>query len=164
MPRPRPAAETANAAPPPQTAPVADAYASPPAEPTAPPTPETDAADPPLMEAYRRRIEELREYGLEEEVEINPDSERDFLAFMPTLPGAQEAGVVLTYAGTLRASWCDDHDPETHLALEFLGDGQIGYVIFRIMPGEAEITRVCGIEAYDGIMQQIAHFQLQHLV
>ena len=145
MPRPRPAAETAHAA---------------------PPAPETDAAAATLMEAYRRRIAELREYGLEEEEEIaiSPDSERDFWAFMPTLPGAQEAGVVLTYEGTLRAAWIDDHDPETHLALEFLGEGQIGYVIFRIMPGAAEITRVCGIEAYDGIMQQIAHFQLQHLV
>ena len=155
MPRPRPAAP-----PPPQTTALTDA--PPPAE-TAPP--ETDAAAT-LMEAYRRRIAELREYGLdeEEEIAISPDSERDFWAFMPTLPGAQEAGVVLTYEGTLRAAWIDDHDPETHLALEFLGEGQIGYVIFRIMPGAAEITRVCGIEACDGIMQQIAHFQLQHLV
>ena len=135
------------------------------------PRPRTAAAlspetAPPLMEAYRCRIEELRGYGLEEEEEIaiSPDSERDFLAFIQTLPGAQEAGVVLTYEGTLRAEWDDDHDPETLLALEFLGEGQIGYVIFRIMPGAAEITRVCGIEAADGIMQQIAHFQLQHLV
>ena len=160
MPRPRPAAETANAASPPQTAPVADA--PPPAE-TAPP--ETAAAAS-LLEAYRRRIEELREYGLEEEEEIaiSPDSERDFWAFMPTLPGAQEAGVVLTYAGTLRASWSDDDDPETHLAVNFRGQGQVSYVIFRQMPGEEKITRVAGTAVFDGVKQQIALFKLQHLV
>ena len=150
MPRPRTAA-----APPPQTAPVAE---------TAPPAETAAAAT--LLEAYRRRIAELREYGLdeEEEIAISPDSERDFWSFMPTLPGAQEAGVVLTYEGTLRAEWDDDHDPETLLALEFLGSGEIGYVIFRQMPGAAEITRVCGIAAADGIMQQVDFFHLRHLV
>ena len=72
--------------------------------------------------------------------------------------------MVLTDDGTLRAEWDDADDPETLLALEFLGNGKIGYVIFRIRPGESEVTRVCGIEAYDGIMQQIDFFHLRHLV
>ena len=160
MPRPRPAAETANAAPPPQTAPVADAPL--PTE-TAAPAPETDAA-PPLLEAYRRRIEELREYGLEEEVEVNPDSERDFLTFIQTLPGARQAALALTDDGTLRAAWGDANDHESHLAMEFLGGGRTRYVIFRRRAGAEKISRVAGTDTFQGVLRQLSAFDLQHLV
>ena len=157
-PRPRPAAETANAAPPPQTAALTDA--PPPAE-TAPP--ETDAAAT-LLEAYRRRIAELREYGLEEEVEISPDSERDFWAFMPTLPGAPQAALALTDDGTLRAVWGDADDPESHLGMEFLGGGWTRYVIFRRRAGAAKISRVAGTDTFQGVLRQLSAFDLRHLV
>ena len=154
MPRPRPAAETANAAPPSQTAPVAE---------TAPP--ETDAAAS-LLEAYRRRIAELREYGLEEEEEIaiSPDSERDFWAFMPTLPGAPQAALALTDDGTLRAVWGDADDPESHLGMEFLGGGWTRYVIFRRRAGAAKISRVAGTDTFQGVLRQLSAFDLRHLV
>ena len=142
-----------------------------PAETATPPLPETAetmappaAAAPPHMEAYRCRIEELRRYGAEEEIAIDPDSERDFLAFIQTLPGAQEAGVVLTDDGTLRAVWDDADDQESHLGMEFLGGGRTRYVIFKRRAGAAEISRVAGTDTFQGILRQLSAFNLQHLV
>ena len=151
MPRPR-----ITAAPSPQTAPVADA---------APPPAETTAATT-LLDAYRRRIAELREYGLEEEEEIaiNPESERDFWAFMPTLPGAPQAALALTDDGTLRAVWNDADDPESHLGMEFLGGGWTRYVIFRRRAGAAKTSRVAGTDTFQGVLRQLSAFDLQRLV
>lgn len=145
MPRPRPAAETANAAPPPQTAPV------------------TDAA-PPLLEAYRRRIAELRGYGAEEDIAISPDSELDFLGFIESFPAPRPAALFLQDNGNLRAVWDDAGDAASHLALEFLGGRRAQYVIFRRRPGAAEISRVAGTDSFAGISRQIAEFDLWHLV
>lgn len=116
------------------------------------------------LQAYRRRIEELRGYGQEDNIAINPDSERDFLAFVRTLPGSRRAGLVLTDDGTLRAAWDDDNDEETHLGVEFLGNGQTVYVIFRRMPGKEAVTSVAETADFEGIQQQIAAYDLQHLV
>lgn len=117
-----------------------------------------------FLQAYRRRIEELRGYGQEDNIAINPDSERDFLAFARTLPGSRRAGLVLTDDGTLRAAWDDDNDEETHLGVEFLGNGQTVYVIFRRMPGKEAVTSVAETADFAGIQQQIAAYNLQHLV
>lgn len=144
MPRPRPAAETANAVPPPQTAPVAAAAT--------------------LLEAYRCRIEELRGYGAEEDIAISPESELDFLGFIESFPAPRPAALFLQDNGNLRAVWDDEDDADSHLALEFLGGRRAQYVIFRRRPGAAEISRVAGTDSFAGISRQIAEFDLRHLV
>lgn len=116
------------------------------------------------LQAYRRRIEELRGYGQADGIAINPDSERDFLAFVQTLPGSRRAGLVLTDDGTLRAAWDNDNDEETHLGVEFLGNGRTVYVIFRRMPEGEELTSIAETADFDGIKRLIADYDLQHLV
>lgn len=132
--------------------------------PTAPPPAETAATAPPLLEAYSRRITELRGYGAEEDIAISPDSELDFLGFIESFPAPRPAALFLQDNGNLRAVWDDAEDAASHLALEFLGGRRAQYVIFRRRPGAAEISRVAGTDSFAGISRQIAEFDLRHLV
>ena len=135
MPRPRPA----------ETAPPPPAYAT-------------------LMEAYRCRIEELRGYGAEEDIEINPESELDFLGFIESFPSPNPAALFLQDNGNLRAVWDDAEAPDSHLALEFLGGRRAQYVIFRRRPGVDEVSRVAGTDSFAGLSRQIDAFDLRPLV
>ena len=111
---------------------------------------------------YQRRIEELSRYGVEDGIPLSEASHRDFWAFMDSAGYSRRAGVVLMDNGDLRAVWRgDDH---SHLALHFLGDRTIRYVIFRRRPASKHVSRVAGIDTFDGIQQQVLAFDLESLV
>ncbi len=109
-------------------------------------------------EAYRNRIEELREYGEEDGVTINPASERDFWAFVKSLPAARKGSLVLTDSGNLRALWRGEQ--ESHLGLQFLGGREVQYVIFKRRKRARKISRVAGADTFDGIKRQMEAFDL----
>ena len=111
-----------------------------------------------IPQAYQRRIAELREYGIEDGVAIRAASEQDFWAFVGTLPAARKASLVLTDDGNLRAVWKDG--PEGHLGLQFLGDGQVQYVIFKQRRGDTTISRVAGVDSFADIKIRIDDFGL----
>ena len=116
-----------------------------------------------IRETYRSRIEELREYGEEDGISLDSASEEDLYAFLESLPGVRRASLVLTDEGHLRAVWRDEEG--SHLGLRFLGDRQqVEYVIFRRLPGAEDISRVAGLENFDGIHRQISSFQLNSLL
>ena len=146
MPRPRPA-ETATP-PPPETA----------ATRPSPPT----AATPP-MEAYRCRIEELRGYGAEEGVAVNPASETDFWAFIEAHPDWRKGLTELMGNGNLRAVWKDRANGR-HLGLQFLGRQAVEYVIFQPGPASGEVFRAAGIDDFAGLNRRINDSGLLPLV
>lgn len=117
-----------------------------------------------IRRAYQRRIADLREYGAEENVAINSASEQDFWAFIGTMPSAREAGLVLTPDGNLRAVWDDDNDADHHFAVQFLGSGQVQYVVFRRRPAAREVSRAAGTDTLSGVKRQIDAFDLGKLV
>ena len=107
---------------------------------------------------YRQRIAELREYGELEGIALNPDSEKDFWAFAKRLPAARAGALVLMENGNLRAVW--DGGKDNYLALQFRGGRQAQYVIFRRRPRAKEVSRVAGTDTFDGVLRQIAAFEL----
>lgn len=117
---------------------------------------------PETRRAYQSRIAELREYGIEDGVTVNPASERDFWAFVQSLPAARPGSLVLMDNGNLRAVW--EGKNESHLALQFLGGRMIQYVIFKRRPRAGKVSRVAGADTFDGIKRQIDAFALQTLV
>lgn len=144
MPRPRPSAPP------------------PPAE-TAPPAPETDAAAASLLEAYRRRIGELRGYGAEEGVAVNPASEADFWAFIAAHLDWRRGLMELMGSGNLRAVW-QNRAAGRHLGLQFLGRQQVEYVIFQPSPESGEALRAAGIDDFAGLNRRINDAGLLPLV
>lgn len=113
-------------------------------------------------QTYRNRIAELREYGVEDGVIVNPASEKDFWSFVKSLPAARPGSLVLMDNGNLRAVW--EGKGESHLALQFLGGRMIQYVIFKRRPRASKVSRVAGADTFDGIKRQIEAFELSALL
>lgn len=115
-----------------------------------------------IRQAYLRRIEELRGYGVDEGIVINRDSENDFKSFVDSLPTARKASLVLTDSGNLRAVWKDGDG--SHLGLHFLGNRLIRYVIFRRRPNASSVSRAAGTDTFQGVKKRIAAGDLRALV
>lgn len=116
------------------------------------------------FERYLERLADLREAAEEEGIKWSEDSQQDFQAFVTDSPGWRKGSIVLMDNGNLRAVWDDDHDDDRHVALQFLGGGQVQYVIFKLRPGASKVSRVAGNDTFDGIKRQVAAFDLNPLV
>ena len=127
----------------------------------APPPPETDASS--HLPAYRRRIAELRGYGAEEGVAVNPESETDFWAFIDAHPDWRRGLMELMGNGNLRAVWKDRADGR-HLGLQFLGRQEVEYVIFQPRPESGEMFREAGNDDFAGLDRRIRDSGLLPLV
>ena len=117
---------------------------------------------PEVRQTYRNRIAELREYGLEDGVTVNPASEKDFWAFVKSLPAARPGSLVLMDNGNLRAVWKGEQG--SHLGLQFLGRRMVEYVIFKRRPRASKVSRVAGADTFDGVKRQIDAFELSALL
>lgn len=117
---------------------------------------------PEVRQTYRSRIAELREYGIEDGVIVNPASEKDFWSFVKSLPAARPGSLVLMDNGNLRAVWKGEQG--SHLGLQFLGRRMVEYVIFKRRPRAKQVSRVAGADTFDGIKRQIAAFELSALL
>ena len=115
-----------------------------------------------LKRAYRHRVTYLREEAAIENIDINHASERDFWSFADSHPFQKRASLVLCDNGNLKAVWKDAE--ASHLGIQFLGNGQGEYVIFKYRQGASEISRVAGIDTIPGINDQLSAFDLRTLV
>lgn len=121
-----------------------------------------DAAN--AFERYHEHLADLREAAEEEGIQWSEDSQQDFQAFVTGNPGWRKGSVVLMDNGNLRAVWDDDHDDDRHVALQFLGGGQVQYVIFKLRPGASQASRAAGNDTFEGIKRQVSAFDLNPLV
>ena len=112
--------------------------------------------------AYRKRIEALRGYAALDNFVASNASERDFWSFIQSTHFSRQAGLALMDNGNLRAVW--KGEDTSHLGLHFLGDRKVQYVIFKRRPASRQISRVAGIDTFEGIKQQIIAFDLLSLV
>lgn len=117
---------------------------------------------PVTWEAYRRRIEDLRDYGEDDEIQVKKDSERDFWSFVRSAPLSQKAALFLMDNGNLRAVW--KGEDSSHIGLQFLGQKKAEYVIFKRQKGSEDVSRVAGVDTLVGVRQRIRDFNLTSLV
>lgn len=115
-----------------------------------------------IGQAYQVRIEELRSYAEFDDLTINEASERDFWSFIMSMPFAREAELVLLDNGNLRAIWDDENG--NHFGLQFLGERELQYVIFRHRKGYHKISRVAGRDTFDSVKRQVRTFELDTLL
>ncbi|MXX52726.1 MAG: hypothetical protein F4Z35_01870 [Dehalococcoidia bacterium] len=117
---------------------------------------------PVIWEAYRRRIEDLRDYGEDDGIHVNKDSERDFWSFVHSAPLSEKAALFLMDNGNLRAVW--KGGDSSHIGLQFLGCQKAEYVIFKRQKGSEGLSRVAGVDTLIGVRQRIRDFNLTSLV
>lgn len=109
-------------------------------------------------DAYRARVETLRSYADLDEINVHSESERDFWAFMESLPEAPKAEIVLMGNGNFRAVWEDTE--QGRLAIQFMGAQRGEFVIFKCRPDASDVSRVAGVDTLDGIKRQARAFDL----
>ena len=114
------------------------------------------------LDSYKARIETLRGYGVEDEIDVNVSSELDFWQFAVSDPRICVDNLVLLENGNLRAVWRDTDG--THLGLQFLGEGSVQYVIFKRRHKRQPIARVTGSDTFEGFTKQIRAFGLHSLI
>ena len=115
-----------------------------------------------VREAYSLRIEELKAYAQEDEIEVNEASQRDFWDFVDSLSTTKRASLVLCDNGNLKAVWRDSG--ANHLGIQFLGNKRGEYVIFKRPQRASEISRVAGIDTLQGIKNLMTAFDIIDLV
>ena len=108
---------------------------------------------------YVKRIQDLKEIGLDDGISLNPDSISACLKFFVANPFLKPAGLITKENGNLRAIW--EGENEVHVGLQFLGDQSLQYVIFKQRTPEDPVSRVSGLDTMDGIMHQIEAFDLK---
>ncbi len=114
------------------------------------------------IQAYQSRIEALRSDALQDGYDLNAASERDFWRFIRSEPFIRKGNLVLLDNGNLRAIWKGEHG--THVGLQFLGDQTVQYVIFKRRAAAGDISRVAGRDSIEGVIRQIAAFDLRSLI
>lgn len=100
-----------------------------------------------------KRIQFLK---VEAEIEGVPFSEAslvDFEKFLRNISPHARPYLFLNDNGDLRALW--KNDQREQIALQFLGDGNIQFVIFKLRKGTLGMARVAGVDTYDKIMGHI---------
>lgn len=108
---------------------------------------------------YLNRIEELHNYAVHDEISINQNSESDFWLFIEKTNYTRTAELGLKDNGNFRAVW--DWGEHGHLGIEFFGDNQIQYVIFRKSEYEKKILREAANSTFEGIMELIKTYKLE---
>ena len=109
---------------------------------------------------YRERIEALCEFGKDEGVELRAESVDSFWHFVNDNVDYRRGGLVLTDEGNLSASWSEH--PTDHVALEFLGGQEVGYVIFKGNDNDEDddVARVGGVDTMQGIVRRLEQIGL----
>lgn len=111
---------------------------------------------------YFKRVAELRTYVAQDGNELNRESEEDFWLFVVKEFGFRKGNLVVTDNRNLRIVWKDGQG--THLGLQFLGGGEVQYVIFKRRAASQKISRVAGRDSVEGVKSQIDSFELSTLL
>jgi len=115
-----------------------------------------------LHDAYRERISRLREDGEEDGIEMREESRKDFWEFFGANPSYARGGVCLHDDGNLYVIWRDGQG--TRLSLNFLGSGEVEYVIFKKHQAATKTSRVAARTDLDEIRSLIDMFELHSLL
>lgn len=109
-----------------------------------------------------KRLEFLVEASQEEyphQAPITPQSLQDFVRYLQSVPNLVYPDVVLTPNGNIRAQW---RDAKTrHLAVEFLGQDDVRFVVFAPDPKHpGKTTRVSGLTSVDSLMELVHPYRV----
>ena len=113
--------------------------------PTAPPQESTAMSNP-----YQSRLTELRHHAQDENIPWNHHSETDFQTFITANSHWRKALLGLANNGNLRATWRADDG--SHLALQFLGHGDVEFVMFKQRHESASVSRATGHDTSDFVV------------
>lgn len=106
-----------------------------------------------LTSAYLKRIEWLRNEGVCEQITLNDSSVRDFLSFIDAASYSLRASLVLVDNGNIRALW--KLTGEDRIGLQFQGDGNASFVIFKRPASGVATSRIYGLDTLDGVRARI---------
>ncbi len=107
------------------------------------------------------RLAALLSIAAEEGITPVPASEADFRRFIAAHPSRSRPRIYLLETGNFRAVWLGGRGEQ--LALQFLGGGQIKFVIFARRPNDA-IARSMGVDTFRGIELQIDAMGVRQLL
>lgn len=106
-------------------------------------------------ESLSRRLEFLMDAMQDEAGEWqqgSPESLRQMLLFLGTVPHFRYPTVTITPSATFRIQWADDRNG--HFAADFLPDGQVKFVLFYPDPHHSNhIQRHSGITSRENLSQ-----------
>jgi hypothetical protein len=100
-----------------------------------------------------KRMQFLR---IEAEIDRTPFSDAsfaDFQDFMREMRRKVRPSIFLNDNGNLRALWKSDQREQ--IGLQFLGDGNIQFVIFKQRKGPLGMARIAGVDARDKVLAHI---------
>ncbi len=108
----------------------------------------------PFARRLAKRLDYLVEASREEyphQAPMVPESLRDFINYLQSIPNVRYPSVVLTTNGNIRLEWRKARNH--HFAVEFLGDGNVRFVVFAQDPKHPErTTRVSGLTSADSLL------------
>lgn len=116
-----------------------------------------------VKQSILSRLKYLHAAAADEEMTVNPDSERDFrLYVLEHMRPNRRPAVTLLENGNLRAFWSDASGQQ--VGLQFRGDGWVQYVLFaRTMPDQTLATSV-GREKFSATLESVRQKGLQRLI
>jgi hypothetical protein len=107
-----------------------------------------------FAERLANRLDYLAKISQEEypeQASIAPESLQDVVAFLESTPKLVYAGVVLTPSGNIQAEWRKGKN--RHFAVEFLGNGDVHFVVFAPDPKDPYKTiRASGMATVASLM------------
>jgi hypothetical protein len=96
------------------------------------------------------RVQFLRVQAVIDRVPFSDSSLADFQDFMREISPRRRPSLFLNDNGNLRALWKNDRREQ--VGLQFLGEGDIQFVIFKERKGTLRMARIAGIDARDKIL------------
>ncbi len=100
-----------------------------------------------------KRIAEIRALAAEEAIAISSRSESDLIEFLRSVTAARRPKLYLLDNGNVRAVWKGADDQQ--IGLQFLGDGQVQFVVFGYRHDPDGAVQACGRDTVVGIQKQI---------
>ena len=113
-------------------------------------------------QAYRVRIQALREAAAQDGTAVNTASEKDFWRFVESEPFMRKGNLVLLDNGNLRTIWTDASGNQ--LGLQFLGSGMVQYVVFKRRLAAVAVSRAAGRDSLEGVRRVVQAYDLRTLI
>ena len=115
-----------------------------------------------VVGAYLNRIQSLEKACSEEGIVLNGASIIDFWTFVATTSFTRKATLVLSDNGDISAIW--ENEEDDYLDIQFLGNQEVVYVIFKRKTGENRMFRTAGTSSFGAIRDKVAELELMELV
>ena len=116
----------------------------------------------PRRDEYEERLAFLRQEAQDEGIGLRAASRQDFESLVSGAPKVRRAELVLLDNGNLRAFWEDPEDT-AQLGLQFLGEGEVQYVLLRREPGSEWLPHAVGQMPLTGLEHWLTEYDLRSL-